>query len=208
LDNNGDGKYPRIRLRSGSTTNRKTFYIGPVEESLKALIFLRNVLCDTAIIDLQRILDTSEYPLWFYKDSPNNTKPPYEPAFIMKTTIALCKKIKPNSLPLPFDIDDLSGFFIEEMPANDISYKRLDSSIDLLDDMDFEQCLQESLIKILPEKSTSSFFLTQCYGRYWKGDFKADPYLFYLDVGWNNGKYTLRLLNIAGFPRENKRKPS
>lgn len=205
LDKNNDGKSSRIRIRSGSGENRKTFYIGAAIPALKALIFLRPILSDVAIIDLQRILSTGEFPFWFYKDAPDGQKNPYDPVAIMKMTIANSKRIKPLSSPMIIDIDDLSGFFIEEYPNPLITYKRLESRIDLLNDIDLNQSVEQALINILPKESNCSFRLTRLLGRYWNGEFSGEPYQFYIDMGWDSGKYILRFLNIAGFP--NNRKP-
>ncbi len=208
LDKNGEDKQPRIRLRSGSTTNRKTYYAGTLIPALKALVFLRSVLCERALVDLQRLSSYEKFHSWFSKEPIDISMPTtHTPELIMLKIIEHCRKIRPQSSPYPSDIDDLSGFFIEEVGNDFLTYQRLESSVDLLDETDLDERLQNALIKILPESSSCSFCITKVNGRYWLGDFTRDPYRFYIDMGWVDGQYLLRFLNIAGFPRKKTIQP-
>jgi hypothetical protein len=197
LDHKGEDKKPRVRLRSGSLTNRKTVILGG-ENAIKALLVIREKLCDNALMDLQRILSSGEFPFWFYKES--EFLPPYDPVEIMKMILVQCKEIKPDSVASLMDIENLSGFFVEEYPDTKISYQRFETSINLLNVVDLKESIRQALAIILPIESTSSFSISRLLGRLCKGQFTSRPYHFYVDMGWKDTKYLLRFVNIAGFP--------
>jgi hypothetical protein len=203
IDNHSKNKQGRIRLRSGSETNRKTFFIGRADLALKGLIFLQETLCDRATIDLQRILSSGKFPFWFSKEIINGVTP----ESIIKLIASLSNKIRPGSVPIMFDLENFSGFFIEDSYKG-ISCQILEKSVNVLDAPNLESSLALAITKILPRNSISSFNITRHLGNFWMGIFSNEPYYFYVDIGWSEGKYQVKLLNIAGFVQKNFEKKS
>jgi hypothetical protein len=189
-----------IRLCSGSGDKRKAFYIGKFALAVKALTFLRNILCDRALSDLQRILQ-ADYNPFLGEDLSTGGITKFTAEQVIKTLIRVSDEIKPNSLPTPLEIDGLIGFFIQEYPANDLCYQRFEATIKLLNVDTYENCLRETLSELLPPDSTSAFCIDKNFGRYLQGRFLDRPYFYYFDLGWKNGNLELHLMNIAGFPR-------
>ncbi len=204
LDGCLDDKEGRIRIRSGSTGNRRTFYIGKSVPAIKGLLFLKEKLCDNAVLDLQKILSQGRVPVWTFIDVKNNLPCPYSPEFILGKINEYSKEINSNSTPLITDIYQFSGFFLDYLPVNKTNYRTIESSVNLLDDINLEQCICNAITEILPADSDCSFSATRFLGNYWTGVFQESPYQFYFDLGWREGSYLLKFLNIAGFSRTPK----
>jgi hypothetical protein len=190
-----------VRLCSGSGDKRKVFYVGQYDHGIKACIFLRNILCDRALSDLQRILQV-DYDPFLGEELSAGGVTKFSAEQVIKTLIRVSKEIKPNSLPTPLEIDGLIGFFIQEYPATDLCYQRLEATINLLDAENYEKCLRGTLSELLPPDSTCAFCIDKNFGRYIQGRFLDRPYFYYFDLGWKNGNLELRLMSIAGFPRK------
>jgi hypothetical protein len=163
------------------------------------LLFLKEKLCDNAVLDLQKILSQGRVPFWTFIDVKNNIPCPYSPEYIMGKINELSKEINSESTPLVVDINHFSGFFLDSFPMNKIRYRTIESSMNLLDDINLDLCIQNAISKILPARSDCSFSATRFLGNFWTGIFQESPYQFYIDLGWRDGSYLLKFLNVARF---------
>jgi hypothetical protein len=203
----GNEKY--LRLCFGSGEGKICKYIGKLEPSIRALIYLRPKLTDKCVYQLVQLLEKNDLPFWFYK-SPVYTDGKGVMAltdfvdfeFIQSSIAQKASNLKPDSKPIAYDLDNLFGFFIDEYPSSRIFYKPISIEIDLTSNHEFLESLDEQIQKLFPVESRYSFSIGKNLGRYITGMFLENPYNFFFDITWAGDIFKVRLLNIAGFERK------